>query len=51
MYFPYVITIDLLKCFMFNGIELWIADGVEVDRKYLLGKYVKRMIVIMGVDE
>ena len=44
--------IELLELFFFPdlGIEIWRADGVEVDRSYLKGKYILKMVVTEKYD-
>ncbi len=37
--------IELLELYIKNDQEIWIADGVEVAREFIIGKYIQKMIV------
>lgn len=43
--------IDFLQLYLIEGKERWIADGIEVNRKYLCGKRVLRFEVYQEIIE
>lgn len=43
--------IELLELYFIDSFETWIADGVEVDRKFLVGKRIQNMIVRESLTE